>query len=69
MHQNKLHVHISIDKNPNLSTLLGIATRMCNLEGVWEPPNLINCTTEAFLNASSQVNFDILIYKNCNEVI
>ena len=57
----KRHVHISIYKNPNLSTLLGIATRKCNLEGVWEPPNLINCTTETFLNASSQVSFDILI--------
>nr|XP_022310794.1 uncharacterized protein LOC111116095 [Crassostrea virginica] len=34
----------------------GIATRKCNLEGVWEPPNLINCTTETFLNASSQLD-------------
>ncbi|XP_078327327.1 uncharacterized protein LOC111116102 isoform X2 [Crassostrea virginica] len=34
----------------------GIATRKCHLEGVWEPPNLINCTTEAFLNASSQLD-------------
>ncbi|XP_078327350.1 adhesion G protein-coupled receptor B1-like isoform X2 [Crassostrea virginica] len=34
----------------------GIATRKCNLEGVWETPNLINCTTETFLNASSQLD-------------
>ncbi|XP_078328117.1 uncharacterized protein LOC111115470 [Crassostrea virginica] len=34
----------------------GIATRQCNVEGIWEPPNLINCTTEAFLNASSELD-------------
>nr|XP_022310014.1 adhesion G protein-coupled receptor L4-like [Crassostrea virginica] len=34
----------------------GVATRQCNVEGVWEPPNLINCTTEAFLNASSELD-------------
>ncbi|XP_078327321.1 uncharacterized protein LOC111115469 [Crassostrea virginica] len=34
----------------------GISTRQCNVEGIWEPPNLINCTTEAFLNASSELD-------------
>ncbi|XP_078327318.1 uncharacterized protein LOC144623098 [Crassostrea virginica] len=34
----------------------GIATRQCNVEGIWEPPNVINCTTEAFLNASSELD-------------
>nr|XP_022303772.1 uncharacterized protein LOC111111224 isoform X2 [Crassostrea virginica] len=34
----------------------GVATRQCNVKGVWEPSNLINCTTEAFLNASSELD-------------
>ncbi|XP_056013809.1 adhesion G-protein coupled receptor G2-like isoform X2 [Ostrea edulis] len=30
----------------------GTATRYCNLQGTWDSPNLVNCTDEAFLNAS-----------------
>ena len=41
-------------------SLLGVATRQCNVGGVWEPANLINCTTEAFLKASAEVRFHIL---------
>ncbi|XP_078333514.1 uncharacterized protein LOC111100876 isoform X4 [Crassostrea virginica] len=33
----------------------GLATRYCNQEGVWEPPNLINCTSEAFVNMSLEL--------------
>ena len=51
---------VYIQLNINVSPLIGIATRQCNVEGIWEPPNLINCTIEAFLNASSEVRFHIL---------
>ncbi|XP_078330634.1 uncharacterized protein LOC144624626 [Crassostrea virginica] len=34
----------------------GVATRQCNVGGVWEPANLINCTTEAFLKASAELD-------------
>ncbi|XP_078328127.1 cadherin EGF LAG seven-pass G-type receptor 2-like [Crassostrea virginica] len=43
-------------KEPCPPNQKGIATRQCNVEGIWEPPNLINCTTEAFLNASSELD-------------
>ena len=49
-----------IQLNRNVSPLIGIATRQCNVEGIWEPPNLINCTAEAFLNASLEVRFHFL---------
>ena len=52
----ELYIHLK----RNVSCLIGIATRQCNVEGIWEPPNLINCTTEAFLNASSEVRFHYL---------
>eukprot|EP00105_Crassostrea_gigas_P000533 XP_011412374.1 PREDICTED: brain-specific angiogenesis inhibitor 1-like [Crassostrea gigas] len=31
----------------------GVATRFCDEHGEWEPPNFINCTNEALVNASS----------------
>lgn len=32
-----------------------MAIRYCTQLGVWESPSLINCTTEAFTSASSEV--------------
>ncbi|XP_078327322.1 uncharacterized protein LOC144623100 [Crassostrea virginica] len=46
----------TIKKEPCPPNQKGIATRQCNVEGIWEPPNLINCTSEAFLNASSELD-------------
>nr|XP_022291075.1 uncharacterized protein LOC111102569 isoform X2 [Crassostrea virginica] len=43
-------------KEPCPSHQKGTAARYCNSEGVWESPNLINCTTVAFLNASSELD-------------
>jgi hypothetical protein len=43
----------------------GTATRYCDTQGEWEAPNLVNCTAEAFVNASKQVSFqqfDVEIY-------
>lgn len=34
----------------------GIATRYCDLSGVWQSPSLINCTNEILMNASTQLN-------------
>ncbi|XP_052693345.1 uncharacterized protein LOC128171591 [Crassostrea angulata] len=31
----------------------GVATRLCDEHGEWEPPNFINCTSEALMNASA----------------
>uniref|UniRef100_A0A8W8NH25 Uncharacterized protein n=1 Tax=Magallana gigas TaxID=29159 RepID=A0A8W8NH25_MAGGI len=34
----------------------GFATRYCDQHGMWASPSLINCTTEAFTDASSQLD-------------
>lgn len=34
---------------------LGMASRKCRTSGLWDSPSLINCTTEVFINASTQV--------------
>eukprot|EP00105_Crassostrea_gigas_P037729 XP_019921877.1 PREDICTED: uncharacterized protein LOC105326226 [Crassostrea gigas] len=34
----------------------GIATRYCDLSGVWQSPSLINCTNEILMNASTQLD-------------
>lgn len=36
---------------------VGVATRFCDEHGEWKLPNLINCTNEALVNASSLVSF------------
>ncbi|XP_062601622.1 adhesion G protein-coupled receptor L2-like [Saccostrea cucullata] len=35
---------------------IGTATRFCNTQGEWETPNLVNCTDEAFVNASNELD-------------
>lgn len=35
----------------------GVATRLCDENGEWELPNLINCTNEALANASLLVSY------------
>ncbi|XP_062596388.1 uncharacterized protein LOC134257803 [Saccostrea cucullata] len=35
---------------------IGIATRYCDTRGVWDMPNLINCTSKAFVDASKEVS-------------
>ncbi|XP_062593926.1 adhesion G protein-coupled receptor E1-like isoform X2 [Saccostrea cucullata] len=39
---------------------IGTATRYCNTRGVWEMPNLINCTSEAFVDASKEAFFEVV---------
>eukprot|EP00105_Crassostrea_gigas_P044287 XP_019928435.1 PREDICTED: latrophilin Cirl isoform X2 [Crassostrea gigas] len=34
----------------------GMASRKCRTSGLWESPSLINCTTEVFINASTQLD-------------
>ncbi|XP_048731395.2 adhesion G protein-coupled receptor L3-like [Ostrea edulis] len=34
----------------------GTATRYCDTQGDWEVPNLVNCTDEAFVNASKELD-------------
>lgn len=43
---------------------VGIATRFCDQRGIWESPNLINCTNEALVNASLLVSFLTLFIMN-----
>uniref|UniRef100_A0A8W8P2P9 Uncharacterized protein n=1 Tax=Magallana gigas TaxID=29159 RepID=A0A8W8P2P9_MAGGI len=40
-------------KQPCPSYQKGVATRLCDEHGEWEPPNFINCTNEALMNASA----------------
>lgn len=36
--------------------ILGIATRYCDLSGVWHSPSLIDCMNEILMNALTQVS-------------
>ncbi|XP_061181184.1 adhesion G protein-coupled receptor B1-like [Saccostrea echinata] len=42
----------------------GTATRYCDTQGLWEIPNLINCTNVVFVNASKEL--DILLEDGVN---
>ncbi|XP_061181254.1 adhesion G protein-coupled receptor B1-like [Saccostrea echinata] len=42
----------------------GTATRYCDTRGFWEMPNLINCSSEAFVNASKEL--DVLLENAVN---
>lgn len=40
---------------------VGIATRYCDVSGVWKSPCLINCTNEILVNASTQVSWPLIL--------
>ncbi|XP_078329616.1 uncharacterized protein LOC111112680 [Crassostrea virginica] len=46
----------SLKREPCPANYEGIATRFCNPDGVWESPDLLNCTTAAFMNASTDLD-------------
>ncbi|XP_061181286.1 latrophilin-like protein LAT-2 isoform X2 [Saccostrea echinata] len=49
----------------------GTATRYCNLQGVWDSPNLINCTDVALANANEELDSIIAdgITENVDEAV
>ena len=58
----KIMIHVTL-----YFSSVGLATRYCNQEGVWEPPDSINCTSEAFVNMSLEVRvFISIVSKICN---